>query len=177
MTAFVAETERLVLRRLTPADAPFIFRLVNDPDWLRYIGDKNVHSPDDAVRYLESGPLDMYRRLGFGLWAVELKESGLPIGMCGLLKRDTLDDVDVGFAFLPEHRGRGYAAEAAAAALEYGRSALGLKRIVAIVSPGNGASERLLARLGFRFERAFESPDNSERLNLYAAEFHGAGTR
>lgn len=165
----VAESGRLVLRYLTADDAAFILRLVNDPDWLRYIGDKHVHSDADAVCYLETGPIDMYRRLGFGLWAVDLKEGGTPIGMCGLIKRDTLEDVDLGFALLPEFRGQGYAAEAAAAALDYGRSVLGLKRIVAIATPDNDPSARLLERLGFRFERAFDSPDNSERLHLYAA--------
>lgn len=170
----VAETPRLILRRLTLDDVPFIRRLVNDPDWLRYIGDKNVHSDDDAVRYLETGPIDMYRRLGFGLWAVELKEGGAPIGMCGLIRRDTLEDVDLGFALLPAFRGRGYATEAATAALAYGRTAFGLRRIVAITTPDNDASARLLERLGFRFERVLESPDNPERLRLYASEVPGA---
>lgn len=173
----VAETPRLTLRRLYPDDAPFIRRLVNDPDWLRYIGDKDVHSDTAAARYLETGPINMYRGLGFGLYAVELKNGGVPIGICGLIKRDMLDDVDLGFALLPEFRGRGYAREAAAAALEHGRSRLGLRRIVAIVTPDNHASIRLLEELGFRFERTFESPDNSERLQLYASEVPGARAR
>jgi RimJ/RimL family protein N-acetyltransferase len=177
MTSFIVETPRLVLRRLTPGDAPFIRRLVNDPDWLRYIGDKNVHSDDDALRYLETGPLGMYRRLGFGLYAVELKEKETLIGMCGLLKRDMLDDVDLGFALLPEFRGRGYAGEAAAGALAHGR-ALGLKRIVAIATPDNDASKRLLKRLGFAFERVFETPDNPERLQLWGIDLESpAGAR
>lgn len=165
----IAETPRLFLRRLTSDDAPFILRLVNDPDWLRYIGDKHVHSDEDARRYLETGPIDMYRRLGFGLYAIELKEGGIPIGICGLIRRESLDDVDLGFALLPEFRGRGHAREAAAAALDYGRSVLGLKRIVAIVTSDNRASARLLERLGFRFERILAAPDNPERLHLYAA--------
>ena len=109
----VLETERLVLRRFTLDDAEFIFRLVNDPSWLRFIGDKNVHNLDDARRYLREGPLDMYQRFGFGMFRVEERASGLPTGMCGLIKRDTLPDVDVGYAFLPEFRGKGYAFEAA----------------------------------------------------------------
>src|SRR5688572_1209184 len=98
----VLETDRLVLRRLTLDDAEFILRLVNDPSWLRFIGDKNVHSLDDARRYLREGPLDMYERYGFGMYRVEEREGGKPAGMCGLIKRDTLPDVDVGYAFLPE---------------------------------------------------------------------------
>jgi RimJ/RimL family protein N-acetyltransferase len=169
VVVIAVETTRLILRRFTLEDAPFILTLVNDPDWLRYIGDKNVRTMADAVRYLEKGPINMYRGLGFGLYAVELKEDGTPIGMCGLLKRDMLDDVDLGFALLPEFRGRGYAGEAAAATLAHGR-ALGLKRIVAIATPDNDASARLLKRLGFAFERVFETPDNPERLQLYGID-------
>ena len=171
----VVETARLLLRRLEAGDAPFILELLNDPDWLRYIGDRNVRSLDDARRYLESGPLAMYRRLGFGLYGVELKDTGALIGMCGLIKRDMLEDVDIGFALLPEFRGRGFAGEAAGAVLEHGRTALGMKRIVAILSPDNRDSARLLERLGFAFERTFESPDNSEQLHLFASD--GAGPR
>ena len=101
----VIETERLILRHLTLDDAAFIHELVNDPDWLRYIGDKGVRNLDDARAYIENGPMAMYERVGFGLFRVELKSRGTPIGMCGLIKRDTLPDVDIGFAFLP-HRTR-----------------------------------------------------------------------
>src|SRR5438270_3424377 len=129
----VLRTERLVLRRLTAGDADFILALVNDPDWLRYIGDRRIRTREDASAYLLAGPLAMYDRLGFGLYRVELRESGVPIGICGLLKRDALDDVDIGFAMLPHFRARGYAFEAAAATLAYGQRELGLLRIVAVV--------------------------------------------
>ena len=148
----VCETERLILRRLEPDDAPFIVELLNDPDWLRYIGDKGVRTLDDARAYLENGPIAMYARHGFGLYCVELKSDRTPIGMCGLIKRDTLPDVDIGFAFLPQYRARGYAREAAQATLAHGRDAIGLKRVVAITSPDNDASGRLLQAIGLSFE-------------------------
>jgi RimJ/RimL family protein N-acetyltransferase len=163
----VLETDRLVLRRLDPADAPFIRDLVNDPDWLRHIGDRGVRTLDDARAYIRNGPVDMYARLGFGLYLVALKESHVPIGVCGLLQREALEEVDVGFAFLPAYRGKGYALEAAAATLAYGRRALGLRRIVAIVSPDNHASVRLLEKLGLRFERVLQLSD-ADTVHLFA---------
>jgi RimJ/RimL family protein N-acetyltransferase len=168
----VLETDRLILRRLVPDDAPFILELVNDPDWLRYIGDKGVRNLDDARAYIEKGPMAMYERVGFGLFCVELKAGGTPIGMCGLIKRDTLPDVDIGFAYLPQFRGSGYGREAARATLDYGRDVVGLARIVAITSPDNEASGRLLEAVGLRFERSFDiSPDDrSVRLYAWTAE-------
>jgi RimJ/RimL family protein N-acetyltransferase len=168
----VLETDRLILRWLVADDAPFILELVNDPDWLRYIGDKGVRNLDDARAYLENGPMAMYGRVGFGLFRVELKDSGTPIGMCGLIKRDTLPDVDIGFAYLPQFRGHGYGREAARATLDYGRDVVGLKRIIAITSPDNDASGRLLEAIGLRFERNFDiSPeDRSVRLYGWTAE-------
>jgi len=164
----VAETSRLQLRRFTGDDAAFVHALVNDPSWLAYIGDKGVRTLDDARRYLENGPMAMYGKMGFGLYAATLRETGTPIGMCGPIKRDTLDDVDLGFAFLPPYRGSGYALEAASAVIAHARDDLGLTRIVAIVSPENERSIRLLERIGFRFERAIDdAADNSVTL-LYA---------
>ena len=152
----VIETERLILRRLTLDDAAFIHELVNDPDWLRYIGDKGVRTLDDARGYLGKGPIDMYARLGFGLFRVEQRSDGAVIGLCGLIKRDTLDDVDIGFAFLPAYRAQGYAREAAQATLDYARDALHLGRVVAIVSPNNRDSAKLLEKVGLREERRLE---------------------
>lgn len=152
----VLQTDRLILRRYTLDDAEFIMRLVNDPSWLRFIGDKNVHSLDDARRYLREGPLDMYERYGFGMYRVEERDSGTPAGMCGLIKRDTLPDADVGYAFLPEFRGKGYAFEAASAVLEYGNREFGLKRILAITSIDNAGSIRVLEKAGMKFEREME---------------------
>jgi RimJ/RimL family protein N-acetyltransferase len=167
----VIETERLVLRRLDLDDTGFIFELVNDPDWLRHIGDKNVRSLDDARAYLVNGPLAMYAQHGFGLFAVERREDGAPIGMCGLIKRDTLDDVDIGFAYLPAYRAQGYAREAAAATLAYARDALGMKRVVAIVSPANHASARLLERVGLRYESAVRPAEDRDPVDLFAINF------
>jgi RimJ/RimL family protein N-acetyltransferase len=159
----ILETKRLSLRKLTDADADFIVELLNQPSFLRYIGDKEVRNSADAVRYIQTGPIASYEKFGFGLFLVELKETGEPIGMSGLLKRDSLPDVDVGFAFLPSYWSKGYAFESAAAVITYGREVLGLKRIVAITSLDNEASIRLLEKLGLRFERVLKlAPDQSE---------------
>lgn len=163
----VIETDRLILRWLTTDDAPFILELVNDPDWLRYIGDKGVRNLDDARAYIQKGPMDMYARVGFGLFRVELKIDGTPIGMCGLIKRDTLPDIDIGFAYLPQFRAKGYAREAARATLGYGRDVVGLKRIIAITSPDNDASGRLLEAVGLRFERSFDISAEDRSVRLY----------
>ena len=163
----ICETDRLVLRKLEAHDAPFILELLNDPDWLRYIGDKGVHSLDDARGYLDNGPIAMYARHGFGLYCVELKSDRTPIGMCGLIKRDTLADVDIGFAFLPQYRSRGYAREAAQATLAHGRDAIGLKRVVAITSADNEASGRLLQAIGLSFECLYQLPGEAPPVRFY----------
>lgn len=163
----VIRTERLVLRRLTEDDAEFVLELVNDPDWLVHIGDRGVRSLEDARDYLLRGPLAMYDRRGFGLFRVELREGGEPVGICGLLKRDALEDVDLGFALLPRFRSRGYAREAAAATLEYGRQRLGLARIVAIVSPGNHASMKLLSQLGMAPEAKIRLAEGADEVCLF----------
>lgn len=141
-------TPRLALAPLTAADAAFILALVNEPDWLRYIGDRGVRSLADAGRYLADGPIASYARHGFGLLRVGLKPADEAIGICGLVRRDTLDAPDLGFAFLPGHRGRGYAVEAGSAVLAAAR-ATGVGRVLAITTPDNHASMRVLARLGF----------------------------
>ena len=162
------ETERLVLRRLTTKDAAFILELLNDPAFLRYIGDKGVRTHADACRYIETGPMASYERHGFGLYRVELKDGGEPIGMCGLLKRDYLPDVDIGFALLPAHRSKGYTLEAAAAVLAHATDTLGLKRVLAITSPDNVASIGLLERLGFRFERMARPAENEPEVKVFS---------
>jgi RimJ/RimL family protein N-acetyltransferase len=128
----VIETDRLILRRLSVDDAEFILELVNDPSWLKFIGNKDVKTIEDARRSISNKYVEMYSRLGFGLYLVELKGEGVPVGICGLIKRDALEDVDLGFAFLPDFRGQGYAYEAAVATMEYGKNVLGLNRIAAI---------------------------------------------
>jgi RimJ/RimL family protein N-acetyltransferase len=168
----VLETERLVLRRLTLDDAEFIFRLVNEPAWLRYIGDKHVRNLDDARDYLRTGPLDMYQRFGFGMFLCELKSTGEAIGSCGLLKRDTLPDPDIGYAFLPEHWGKGYALEAASAVLKYGHREHRLPRILAITSPDNERSIQVLQKCGMHFQRSIEMAER-DQVKLFAVEFAG----
>ena len=167
----VIETERLILRRLDLDDAPFIFELVNDPDWLRHIGDKGVRSLEDARSYLSTGPLAMYAQHGFGLYAVALREDGTLIGMCGPIKRDSMQDVDIGFAYLPTYRARGLAREAAVATLDYAKNALNLRRVVALVSPANHASARLCERIGLRFEYALRGADHDDPVDLFSIDF------
>jgi len=169
--AIVLETARLILRRLTVDDAPFILELLNDPDWLKFIGDKGVRTLDAAHDYLRKGPIAMYERHGFGLYLVELKAGRIPIGMCGLIKRDSLVDVDVGFAFLPAHRGQGHAHESTAAVLVHGQRDFGLKRIVAIASPGNAKSTTLLEKLGMKAEKTVKLDGQDHDVVLYATAF------
>jgi len=164
----VLETERLILRRLADEDAGFILELLNDPGWLRFIGDKGVRTLDDARGYIRNGPAAMYARHGHGLYRVELKDGATPLGICGLIKRDTLEDVDLGFAFLPQHRALGYAREAAAAMLAYARNSLGLRRIVAITSPDNAASGRLLEHIGLHLEGLVRLAGSDSEVRLYA---------
>jgi [ribosomal protein S5]-alanine N-acetyltransferase len=164
----VLETDRLGLRWLTVDDDEFIVRLLNEPAWRLYIGDFGVRTHEDARRYLEKGPISMYARRGFGLYLVELRATGEPIGICGLIKREALEDVDLGYALLEEFRGKGYAREAASAVLELGRSSFGLSRIVAISSKDNQSSARLLGKLGFRFERVARLKADADEVNLYA---------
>lgn len=166
------ETERLILRELVPDDAAFIFELVNDPAWLRFIGDRGVRNLEDARAYIQNGPMAMYAREGFGLWLVTLKPTETPIGMCGLIKRPALADVDIGFAFMPLYRQNGYGYEAASATLAYARDVVGLKRVVAILSQDNIGSARLLEKLGFTYEGRFQFENDPEVLNLYGLDLN-----
>ena len=145
----VFETDRLVLRHFEPRDAAMTFELVNDPQWIQFIGERNVRCEEDAWAYLEKGPVRSYGLNGFGLYLVERKSDRAALGMCGLVKRDTLPHEDLGFAFLERHRGHGYALEAAAGTLRYARDVLGLARLLAIATPANVRSGRLLGKLGF----------------------------
>lgn len=165
----ILETERLVLRRLTKDDAAFILELLNEPAFLENIGDRGARTLADARRYIARGPMESYRKFGFGLYLVELKDSGAPIGICGLLKRDWLQDVDIGFAFLQKFWSRGFGRESAAAVMHHGWTTLHLKRIVAITTPTNQASITLLERLGMRFEKIITQPDHAGENKLFAA--------
>lgn len=164
------QTDRLLLRQFTVDDAPFILTLLNEPSFLRYIGDKNVRNLQDARQYILNGPVASYERHGFGLSAVELKESHTAIGMCGLLKREVLPDPDIGFAFLPDFWSKGFAFEAAAAVLEDARERLKVERILAITSLDNDASIKLLERLGFNFERVMKLSADREQVKLFTLD-------
>jgi RimJ/RimL family protein N-acetyltransferase len=166
----ILETDRLSLRQLSADDAEFIFALVNQPSFIENIGDRGVRTNADAVAYIQNGPVASYERFGFGLYLVELRESGTPIGICGLLKRDSLPDVDIGFAFLPEYWSRGYAGESAAAVMNHGRNVLGLGRIVAITAPENMGSIKLLEKIGFRFEGMMRLSGNEPEVRLFASD-------
>lgn len=164
------ETPRLHLQFFALDDAPFTLRLLNEPSFLQHIGDKGVRDLEGARGYLTNGPLASYARHGHGLMAVVLKATGEPIGMCGLLKRDNLDHPDLGYAFLPEFGSKGYAREAAAAMLDHGAKALGFQAILAIVSPGNAASIKLLLKLGFAFVRLDAMYPGEPEVAVYAWE-------
>ena len=158
------ETDRLVLNNLHITDAPFILELVNTPGWLKYIGDRRIKNIRDAENYITNGPMASYAKNGFGLYLITLKETIASIGICGIIKRDTLEHEDIGFALLPQYAGKGYAFEAASAVLEYARSALGLKKIVAITLEANYKSVNLLTKLGLVFQKMIVSPDKEELM-------------
>ena len=166
----ILETERLILRQLTTDDSEFILELLNDPSFIRNIGDRNVRTVEDACSYILNGPVASYAKNGFGLYLVLLKETGESIGMCGLIKRDVLDDVDIGYALLPRFWSRGYGIEAAQATITYAKDKVGLKRIVAIVDPANEGSIRVLEKLGLRYEKMVRLSADDIDLKLFGAE-------
>lgn len=170
-------TDRLTLRKLTVDDAPFILELLNEPSFLRHVGDKGVRSTADARRYILSGPIESYERFGFGLWLVVLKDAAQPIGICGLLMRESLPDVDIGFAFVPRFWSKGYAFESASAVVGHARDTLGLNRLAAIVSPGNVASIRLLEKLGFSFERTARLSESGPEIRLFGRRLNSPAGR
>lgn len=163
----VLETDRLTIRRLTLDDAEFMLTLLNQPSYHQFIGDRGVRTVAAAREYLEAGPLASYAQHGYGLCLTLRKADGVPIGLCGLLRRETLDAPDIGYAFLPAYWSQGYAYEAAAATLDYGQRKLGLARIVAIVSPENYRSIKLLEKLGLGFERLVRLKPEDEALMLF----------
>ena len=173
MSDFILETDRLRLRRLTPGDAPFIFELVNEPSFIENIGDRNVRSEEDAVRYIQDGPMASYERYGYGLYKVELRQTSTPIGICGPLKRETLEYPDIGFAFLPPFWGQGYALESSAAVMNYSREVLGLNDIAAITTPTNEPSIKLLGKLGFTFQSMKSLTENEPSVKLFLSKPEG----
>ena len=165
----ILETHRLRLRRLSVDDAGFVLRLLNEPSFIQNIGDRGVRAVEDARAYILNGPVASYEKHGFGLWMVETKESETHIGICGLLKREVLEDVDIGYALLPEFWSKGYALESASGVLSYAREKLGLNRVVAVVNPKNQSSIRLLEKLGFAFEKMVRLSADAPEIKLYAA--------
>lgn len=166
----VIETPRLSLREITTEDDKFIFTLMNEPAYLRYIGDRGIRTLDNARTYIMDKFAPSYAKFGFGLYLVELKERNIPVGICGLVKRDSLEHPDIGFAFLQEHWSRGFAFEAARAALDLAFGALGLKTVLGITSPANNASIRLLARLGLQYQKTIRLPPSDRETMLFSTE-------
>jgi [ribosomal protein S5]-alanine N-acetyltransferase len=161
------ETERLTLRRLNPGDATFIRELLNDPSFIQNIGDKKVRTKEDAIAYIQNGPVASYEKFGFGLCAVELRDSGETIGICGLLKRDALPEPDIGFAFLPKFWRKGYAVEAASAVMNCARDQLNLRRVLAITSLNNTGSMRVLEKIGMHFKSTINIAVDEPDVRLY----------
>jgi len=167
----ILETNRLSLRTISLDDAEFILRLLNEPSFLQNIGDKGVRTIADAWDYIRDGPQASYRRFGFGSWLVTLKATNAPIGMSGLLKREVLEDVDIGYALVPEAWSQGYAFEAATGISQYARETLRLKRIAAVVNVDNQSSIRLLEKLGFNYARMIRLEPNAAEIRMYLLDF------
>ncbi len=161
------ETPRLWLREFTEADAAFVLRLLNEPSFIEFIGDRGVRSLDDARRYLREGPMASYRTNGHGLLRIDLKPDGVPVGMCGLVRRDSLPDADIGFALLPEYWNCGYVTEAARAAIRHGHETLGMGTILGITVPGNGRSISVLGKLGLQFLEERPLGDKPQPLRIF----------
>jgi len=168
MILVIAETPRLRIRHLTAADAAFTCHLLNEPSFIDNIADRGVRSEIDAMHYLAEGPIKSYQQHGYGLFLVENSENHTPMGFCGLLFRDHLQETDIGFAFLPQFWGKGYAFEAASAVMHFGYNKLKLKRIVGLTSAGNMASVKVLNRLGLQFEKMVQMPSSADSIQLYS---------
>ena len=168
--AQVLETKRLVLRHIEPNDAAFIHELMNEPPWIEFIGDRGIHTLADARAFIRDRFMSSYEEHGFGFYLTELREDQTPLGICGLIKRDTLDDVDLGFALCERYWGRGYAREAAEAVIDFARETVGLGRLAAVANPDNTRSARLLESLGMEFERMVRLGDEEEEIRFFARE-------
>jgi [ribosomal protein S5]-alanine N-acetyltransferase len=169
--AKILETEHLNLVEFTPDDALFIIELLNSEGWLKYIGERNVKTEEDAIRYLENGPIKSYAVNGFGLYRVTLKEGQLSIGMCGIIKRTDLEHPDIGFALLPQFTGKGYALEIAKATVEYARETLKLKELLGITTTDNNRSIQLLEKIGLTYEKNVVM--NGEELMMHRLKVNG----
>ena len=166
----VAQSTRLRLRHIQVEDADFVLQLLNEPDFLKNVGDKNVRDRSGAEAYIERGPIASYESHGYGLYLVELIESGKAIGICGLLKRDFLEHADLGFALMPGYRGNGYAFEAAQATIELARTTLNLSKIVAFTANNNMRSIKLLEKLGMKFDNLMSLPGADKSVKLFSLD-------
>lgn len=165
----IAQTNRLQLSKITVDDAPFILELMNSPDWIKYIGDRNVRTVEDAENYLKNRTLKSYDTHGFGFYKIQVKAENLkPIGTCGLVKREELDDVDIGFSLLPDYEGKGYGFEASNEILKLAKNKFKLKKISAITLPSNVNSIKLLEKLGLSYEKKVKPFEDDEELLLFA---------
>jgi RimJ/RimL family protein N-acetyltransferase len=171
MSGPILETERLQLRWMTLDDAPMMFAVWNDPAFLRFVGDRGIRSLEEAEASMREGPVHLYAEYGYGPFRVSRREDGADIGVCGLYRRDGLDEPDIGFAFLPKFRGKGYGYEASVAVLDHARDELKLPRVAAIVSPANNASIALLEKLGMRYDKMMRLPGDEEDVSLYIIDF------
>lgn len=162
------DTGRLRLRDVTETDAPFLLELLNSPGFIENIGDRGVRTLDDARAYVRDRVIGSYQANGFGMWLVE--DKGRPVGLAGLVRREGLDVPDVGYAFIPDAWGRGYAQEAAAAVMRHARDALGLGRLAAITSPENYASMAVLRKVGFTFQGMITLPGATRESTYFTAE-------
>lgn len=161
---FILETDRLRLREFILEDAEFVLKLVNTPLWHEFIGDKNIYTREAALAYIQNSLQKSYEKNGYGLWLMQLKDTSESIGMCGLVNRDSLDDIDIGFALLPTYERNGFTFEAAKATLQYAKNTLAIDKIVAITNPKNVASIRLLNKLGLQFEKEVQVTENDTVL-------------
>jgi len=166
----VLQTERLTLRHAELDDAAFVLRLLNEPSFLRFIGDRGVRTLDAAAKYIAERFIASYERNGFGLWVVERREAPGAIGISGLVKRDALPDPDIGFAFLPEFWSRGYAYESAAGVKQYALDVLALPRLLAITNADNAGSIRIVEKLGLAFLHMMQLPGDDKEVRLFALE-------
>lgn len=171
-TLTILETERLILEEAAEADAAFFHELMNSPSWIKYIGDRNIHNLDQARKYINDSLINSYHINGFGLYKVVLKSKGTPIGICGLLKRETLANPDIGFALLPSFENQGYAFEASVGVLKYAKEKLGLRTVLAITMKENLKSNQLLKKLGLQVKDTYKPNDNAENLLLYSIDIN-----
>ena len=162
----ILETERLRLRPLAVDDAEFVIALLGDPDFIRNIGDRGVRTVDQAADYIRNGPKGLSEDFGWRIWLITAREDQTPIGTCALLKRAVMDDVEIGYALMPQFRSNGYASEAASAVARHAREAFGFTRLAAVVNPDNAASIRVLEKLGMRFQRMIRLADDEPEIML-----------